>query len=97
MIALALTILLSTDTIATSSHTIDEVVVVSAAGEGRKRSAKGQVASIDEHLAELLVLLDIDGAIALVAGQHTNLTHGLVNLVVDVLVVVGMMGKAETQ
>ena len=53
MIALALTILLATDTIATSSHTIDEVVVVSAAGEGRKRSAKGQVASIDEHLAEL--------------------------------------------
>ncbi len=53
MIALALTIILSTDTIATSSHTIDEVVVVSAAGEGRKRSAKGLVASIDEHLAEL--------------------------------------------
>ncbi len=53
MIALALTILLATDTIATSSHTIDEVVVVSAAGEGRKRSAKGKVASIDEHLAEL--------------------------------------------
>ena len=53
MIALALTILLATDTIATSSHTIDEVVVVAAAGEGRKRSAKGQVASIDEHLAEL--------------------------------------------
>ena len=53
MIALALTILLATDTIATSSHTIDEVVVVAAAGEGRKRSAKGLVASIDEHLAEL--------------------------------------------
>ena len=53
MIALALSILLSTDTLATSSHVIDEVVVVSAAGEGRKRSAKGQVASIDEHLAEL--------------------------------------------
>ena len=53
MIALALTILLATDTIATSPHTIDEVVVVAAAGEGRKRSAKGQVASIDEHLAEL--------------------------------------------
>ncbi len=53
MIALALTIILSTDTITTSSHTIDEVVVVSAAGEGRKRSAKGLVASIDEHLAEL--------------------------------------------
>ena len=53
MIALALTILLATDTIATSPHTIDEVVVVAAAGEGRKRSAKGKVASIDEHLAEL--------------------------------------------
>ena len=53
MIALALSILLSTDSIATSSHVIDEVVVVSAAGEGRKRSAKGQVASIDEHLSEL--------------------------------------------
>ena len=53
MIALALTILLATDTIATSSHNIDEVVVVAAAGEGRKRSAKGKVASIDEHLAEL--------------------------------------------
>lgn len=53
MIALALTILLATDTIATSSHTIGEVVVVAAAGEGRKRSAKGKVASIDEHLAEL--------------------------------------------
>ena len=53
MIALALSILLSTDSLTTSSHTIDEVVVVSAAGEGRKRSTKGQVASIDEHLAEL--------------------------------------------
>ena len=53
MIALALSILLSTDTLATSSHLIDEVVVVSAATEGRKRSVKGQVASIDEHLAEL--------------------------------------------
>ena len=53
MIALALSILLSTDTLATSSHLIDEVVVVSAATEGQKRSAKGQVASIDEHLAEL--------------------------------------------
>ncbi len=53
MIALALAILLSTDSVATSSHLIDEVVVVSVAGEGRKRSPKGQVASIDEHLAEL--------------------------------------------
>lgn len=41
------------DTIDDSSHTIDEVVVVSAHREGLKRSAKGQVASIDEHIAEL--------------------------------------------
>ena len=53
MIALALSILLYTDSLTTSSHVIDEVVVVSAAGEGRKRSVKGQVASIDEHLSEL--------------------------------------------
>ncbi|MBO7581352.1 MAG: hypothetical protein J6T38_07550 [Bacteroidaceae bacterium] len=53
MIALVLSILLSTDSIATSSHTIDEVVVVSTTSEGRKRSVKGQVASIDEHLSEL--------------------------------------------
>lgn len=45
------TILLS-DTIATSSQKLDEVVVVSR-GQGGKRSAKGQVATIDEHLKEL--------------------------------------------
>ena len=50
---LLLSILSFSDTIATSSSLIDEVVVVSKAGEGRKRSAKGQVASIDEHLSEL--------------------------------------------
>ena len=43
---------LQTDTIATSSHDLDEVVVVSR-GQGGKRSAKGQVATIDEHLQEL--------------------------------------------
>ncbi|MBO7109154.1 MAG: hypothetical protein J6V97_03590 [Prevotella sp.] len=32
---------------------LDEVVIVSETGRGRKRSAKGQVASIDEHLSEL--------------------------------------------
>ena len=32
---------------------LDEVVIVSEAGRGRKRSVKGQVASIDEHLSEL--------------------------------------------
>ena len=50
---LLLAILSPSDTIITSSHLIDEVVVVSAAGEGRKRSVKGLAASIDEHLAEL--------------------------------------------
>ena len=32
---------------------LDEVVIVSETGRGRKRSVKGQVASIDEHLSEL--------------------------------------------
>ncbi|MBR1548411.1 MAG: hypothetical protein IJ637_06775 [Prevotella sp.] len=42
------------DTVAPAqTHSLDEVVVVSAAGRGRKRSAKGQAASIDEHLSEL--------------------------------------------
>ncbi|MBO4673522.1 MAG: hypothetical protein J5616_04155 [Bacteroidaceae bacterium] len=50
---LLLAIISITDSTATSSHLIDEVVVVSRAGEGQKRSAKGQVASIEEHLAEL--------------------------------------------
>ena len=46
------TIGLQADTIATSSQKLDEVVVVSR-GQGGKRSAKGQVATIDEHLQEL--------------------------------------------
>ena len=47
------TILLS-DTVATEKvQNLDEVVIVSETGRGRKRSAKGQVASIDEHLSEL--------------------------------------------
>ena len=50
---LLLAILLPADTIPTSSLLIDEVVVVSKAGNRQKRSAKGQVASIEEHLAEL--------------------------------------------
>ncbi len=42
------------DTVATDrAMNLDEVVIVSEAGRGRKRSAKGQVASIDEHLSEL--------------------------------------------
>ena len=43
---------LQPDSITTSSQNIDEVVVVSR-GQGGKRSAKGQVATIDEHLQEL--------------------------------------------
>ena len=43
---------LHNDTLTTSPQHLDEVVVVSR-GQGGKRSAKGQVASIDEHLREL--------------------------------------------
>ena len=47
------TILLS-DTVTTDkTQNLDEVVIVSETGRGRKRSVKGQVASIDEHLSEL--------------------------------------------
>ena len=52
LLLLLLIIPLQPDTIATSSQKIDEVVVVSH-GQGGKRSAKGQVATIDEHLQEL--------------------------------------------
>ena len=46
--------ILLSDTVATEKvQNLDEVVIVSEAGRGRKRSAKGQVASIDEHLGEL--------------------------------------------
>jgi len=49
-----LSTLLLTDTVTTEKvQNLDEVVIVSEAGRGRKRSAKGQVASIDEHLSEL--------------------------------------------
>ena len=52
------TVLLSTiflsDTVTTEKvQNLDEVVIVSEKGRGRKRSVKGQVASIDEHLSEL--------------------------------------------
>ena len=39
--------------IAGEEHALDEVVVVSIPSDRRKRSAKGQVATIDEHLSEL--------------------------------------------
>lgn len=39
--------------ITTDNHLIDEVEVVSAPRSTSKRSAKGQVASVDEHLAQL--------------------------------------------
>ena len=46
--------ILLSDTVATEKvQNLDEVVIVSEAGRGRKRSVKGQVASIDEHLSEL--------------------------------------------
>ena len=53
MIGLLLLIIpLQPDTLTTSSHDLDEVVIVSHK-EGGKRSIKGQVATIDEHLQEL--------------------------------------------
>ena len=53
MIQLLLLIIgLQNDTLTTSSQNLDEVVVVSR-GQGAKRSVKGQVATIDEHLQEL--------------------------------------------
>ena len=49
-----LSIISLSDTVATEKvQNLDEVVIVSEAGRGRKRSVKGQVASIDEHLSEL--------------------------------------------
>ena len=44
--------ILKTDTTTTEPQRLEEVVVV-ANGQGGKRSAKGQAASIDEHLKEL--------------------------------------------
>ena len=41
------------DTVAERAQNLDEVVIVSTPGRGQKRSVKGQVASIDEHLSEL--------------------------------------------
>ena len=42
------------DTVTTEkAQNLDEVVIVSETVRGRKRSVKGQVASIDEHLSEL--------------------------------------------
>ena len=52
MITLLLSTIFLSDTIATEPQRLDEVVIVSRR-QGGKRSAKGQVASIDEHLQEL--------------------------------------------
>jgi len=49
-----LTTVLMNDTVVPDRvQNLDEVVIVSDEGRGRKRSVKGQVASIDEHLGEL--------------------------------------------
>ena len=54
MLTVLLSSILLSDTVATEKvQNLDEVVIVSETGRGRKRSAKGQVASIDEHLSEL--------------------------------------------
>lgn len=51
--AIFLLTILPADTVVEHTRQVDEVVVVSKAGKEQKRSAKGQVASIDEHLSEL--------------------------------------------
>ena len=54
MLTVLLSSILLSDTVSTEKvQNLDEVVIVSETGRGRKRSAKGQVASIDEHLSEL--------------------------------------------
>ena len=54
MLTVLLSIILMPDTVvADKVQNLDEVVIVSEAERGRKRSAKGQVASIDEHLSQL--------------------------------------------
>ena len=54
MLGIILSTILLSDTVATDRvQNLDEVVIVSEARRGRKRSVKGQVASIDEHLSEL--------------------------------------------
>ena len=52
-IVLLSTILMSDTVITDKSQNLDEVIIVSEAGRGKKRSVKGQAASIDEHLGEL--------------------------------------------
>ena len=52
---------------------------------------------ICEHGTELLVLLHVNRAVTLVAGQYADAAHGLVYLVVDVLVVVRVACQAEAQ
>lgn len=49
----AITFISPNDTTIDQTHNIDEVVVVSTGNGGTKRSIKGQVASIDEHLSQL--------------------------------------------
>ena len=51
--ALLSTVLMSDTTAADKVSNLDEVVIVSETGRGKKRSVKGRVASIDEHLGEL--------------------------------------------
>ena len=54
MLTVLLSSILLSDTVTTEkAQNLDEVVIVSETGRGRKRSVKGQVASIDEHLSEL--------------------------------------------
>ena len=48
--------ILLTDSLPELTQDLDEVVIVSTAARGGKRSVKGQTATIDEHLKVLLRL-----------------------------------------
>ena len=49
----------------------------------------------NQHLAEFLVLLHVDGTVAMGAGQHAVPRQRFVYLVVDAFVIVGMLSQAK--
>ena len=53
------------------------------------------VVFIGKHRTELFILLHVDGAIAMSAGQDATFGKGFLYLVVDMLVVVRMMSQTE--
>ena len=50
---------------------------------------------LSQHLDERLIGLDINSAVTAGTGQNSGMGDGLVHLVIDELVIVGMMGQAK--